>query len=242
MKHFCDENGCRLVTDEEFEKLCKAENENLKNKTIEETFEVKQLKSKFLRNIFDQNTYVCLGKNEGFIVDAGAEAEDVKAALEGKKVLGILMTHLHFDHIFNIEAYLKEFDCKVFIIKDAEEKFADANKNASVVLKKNMTFKIEKDRINFYKNHFKLGEFEVEVYETFGHTGDSVCLKIGDKLFTGDTIFSDTIGRTDLYDGSIDEMKKSLRKIKSLDFKVAYPGHGGTASKKQICEVIKKYE
>ena len=77
--------------------------------------EVICLKSKFLRNIFDQNTYVIKSGNSAIIVDAGAEIEDVKNALTGLKVKAILMTHLHFDHFWNLENYLHEFDCDVYV-------------------------------------------------------------------------------------------------------------------------------
>ncbi len=71
MKHVCDENGCRLIPD-----------------TV-----VKSIKSKFLKNIFDQNTYVCLGEKEAVVIDAGAEVEDVVKAANGKKIVAVLMTH-----------------------------------------------------------------------------------------------------------------------------------------------------
>lgn len=203
--------------------------------------EVKQIKSKFLRNIFDQNTYAVIGKNSALIIDAGAEIEDIKAAVSGKKVLAVLMTHLHFDHLWNIEYYTRQFDCDVYIQGGAEEKLSDSNKNASYFVKKNMVFNIPKNHIKNYAEKFKLDEFEIEIFKTPGHSSDSVCIKIGDYLFTGDTVFSDSIGRTDFYDSSPDAMEASLKLIESIDFKIACPGHYDECTKSEAVNVIKMF-
>lgn len=203
--------------------------------------EVKQIKSKFLRNIFDQNTYVVTNENEAVIIDAGAEPDDVKAALCGKKVLAVLITHLHFDHIWNLEKYISEFDCDVFIQSGAEDKFSDPGKNASHLISRRMTINIAKNRIKYYAEKSKIGKFDVEVFKTPGHSSDSVCIKIGDYLFTGDTVFSDAIGRTDFYDGNSEEMLESLRKIAGIKFKIACPGHYEECTEKDISDTIKTY-
>ena len=68
--------------------------------------EIVCLKSKFLHNLFDQNTYVVKCGDEALLVDAGAEVEDVKQVVESRKVVGILITHIHFDHIWNLKKYI----------------------------------------------------------------------------------------------------------------------------------------
>ena len=84
------------------------------------------VKSKFLMNLFDQNTYVLKSKKEAIIIDAGAELEDVLKEVENKKVLAVLMTHLHFDHIWNIEQYLEKYkgisNFMENIVKETKEK------------------------------------------------------------------------------------------------------------------------
>lgn len=203
--------------------------------------EIIKIKSKFLKNIFDQNTYICIGKNSAIIIDAGGEVKDIEKHLDGKKVLAVLMTHLHFDHLWNIEEYVKRFDCDVYMCKGAEEKLTDPNANASFMIRKDMLFNIPKNKIKYYAEKLKIGEFEVEVFFTPGHTDDGVCLKIDSNLFTGDTVFNDNIGRCDLEGGSTSLMRESLKNILSIDFKKAYPGHFNEASKEEISNTIKYY-
>lgn len=202
---------------------------------------IKQIKSKFLMNIFNQNTYVCISGKEAVIIDAGAELEDVKKAVKGKRVLAVLLTHIHFDHIFNIEKYISEFDCDVYIKNGAEKSFKNARENASVLIGTELKFKVPEKNIKHYTENLKLGEFKIKVISTPGHTKDSVCLLIDDDLFVGDLVFSDTIGRTDLVGGDMGEMQESLKKIKELSYKTAHTGHYVVAKKETIDSVIKNY-
>lgn len=202
---------------------------------------IEVIKSKFMRGVFEQNTYVILTKTQALIIDAGANVEDVKQVVGKRKVQGVLMTHLHFDHFWFLEEYLKEFDTNVFIQAGAENKFADSEFNGAVLIRKNIEKNIEKNRIKYYENQLKLSDFNCEIVETEGHAEDCVCIKIGDNLFTGDTIFADSIGRTDLVDSSNDKMIESLNKIKNIDFKIAYPGHYESATKDEIIKTIGFY-
>ena len=202
---------------------------------------VKQIKSKFLRGEFDQNTYVCVKGKDAVIIDAGAELADIKKAVKGKRVLAVLMTHLHFDHLYNIESYIKEFDCNIYISQGAESALTSARENASVIIFENLTFNVPANNIKYYSEEIELGEFNFKVIKTPGHTKDSVCLLTEDMLFTGDTVFADTIGRTDLVGGDISDMQDSLKKLLAVEYDVAYPGHFGKAKKSVIDKVINYY-
>lgn len=203
--------------------------------------EVNIIKSKFLRGLFDQNTYVLTDKNQAVIIDAGAELEDVKKVVGKRRVLAILMTHLHFDHFWNLDKYLSDFDCPVFIKEDQEEKFENPKHNGSVVIRKDFAKKIDKKYIKYYAKKLVLGNFEFDVFDTFGHSSDCVCLLTNRNLFTGDTIFSDCVGRTDLYDSDNDKMLESLKLIQTIDFERAYPGHYESATKDEILKTISFY-
>ena len=203
--------------------------------------EIKVIKSKFMRGMFEQNTYVLTNKKSAIIIDAGADTEDVKKAVGNKKVLAILMTHLHFDHFWYLDEYLSEFDTCVYIQEGHENKFEDCELNGSVLIRKNIQKNIEKNRIKFYKETLKLGDFECKVYASSGHSADSVCLLIDDCLFTGDTVFADAIGRIDLKDSDKEKMIESLELIKTIDFVRAYPGHYESASKNEIIKTISFY-
>ena len=203
--------------------------------------EIKTIKSKFMNNIFDQNTYVLTEKNQSIIIDAGAEVEDVKQAVGKSQVLAVLLTHAHFDHIWNLQEYVNVFDCDVFVCENEDVRFHDARLNASFIVRLDMCQNIDAKKVKYYAEKLKLGKFEIVVTRTMGHTSDSVCLLVGDSLFTGDTIFADGIGRTDLIDSNPFEMQKSLKTIAETNFAVAYPGHYQSATKDQILKTIKYY-
>ena len=199
------------------------------------------VKSKFLMNLFDQNTYVLKSKKEAIIIDAGAELEDVLKEVENKKVLAVLMTHLHFDHIWNIEQYLEKFNCPVYIVEGFETKFENPSFNCSPIIKKEIIKNIKKEQIKYYENHLKIGSFDIDVFFTPGHSADSVCLLVGDNLFSGDTVFADGVGRTDLYDSDNNQMASSLEIIKSLNYKNLYSGHYEKSTKEKTDKLINYY-
>ena len=206
--------------------------------------EIKTIKSKFMRGMMDQNTYVLMNKKEAVIIDAGAEIEDIKQAVGERKVLAVLFTHLHFDHFWNIDEYLSEFDCDAYVVSGAEEKFSDSRLNGAVLVRQTLTKNIDKNRIKYYPENddkLTLNKHEFFIYHTPGHAGDCVCIKANENLFTGDTVFKFSIGRIDLYDSSESEMRKSLEKINAIDFEFAYPGHDEYATKNEIKKTISYY-
>lgn len=199
------------------------------------------IKSKFLKNMFDQNTYIISNENEAVIIDAGAELEDVKEIVGNKKVLAVLVSHIHFDHIWNIEKYTEEFDCDVYIVEGFEEKFFNPEYNCSTIVKQEIKRNIPKNKIKYYKNNLKLGMFEFDIIQTPGHSADSVCILLNKYLFSGDTLFADGVGRTDLYDSDSDQLINSLNKIMELNFVILYPGHYIDSSKENVKKFIKYY-
>lgn len=203
--------------------------------------EIVKLKSKFMHGIMEQNTYVLLKGKFAVVIDAGADLEDVKDVIGKRKVLGVLMTHLHFDHFWYVDNYLEEFDTEVFVVEGYENKFSDAVLNGSYLIRQVVEKNISKKRIKYYAKNLKLENFDIEVFNTPGHCEDCVSLLIEKNLFTGDTIFSDCIGRIDLKDSSKEQMIESLEKIKEIDFETAYPGHYESATKQEILKTIGFY-
>lgn len=196
---------------------------------------IKKIKSA----IMESNTYVVINGEEAVIIDAGATSEQIKRAfsLSSAKVVGVLLTHGHFDHAYYLERYIDRFECKVYLAREAKELLADPAKNYG----ENFSIKAGKN----YKcldgdGEFKLGSFNIKYFHTPGHTKCGMCYLIGDVLFTGDTTFKKTIGRTDLYGGSDDDMRQSLEKILTIPFKKAYSGHGKEstyAEQKRVADV-----
>ena len=119
------------------------------------------LKSKFLRNVFDQNTYIVKSGDSAVIIDAGAEIEEVKSQLGESKVEAILMTHLHFDHFWNLEKYIEKFGCSVFICEGMEEKFVTPLLNGSTIMRMQKTQNIDKKFIKYYEKGLKFENFDI---------------------------------------------------------------------------------
>lgn len=203
--------------------------------------EIHVLRSKFLRGIFEQNTYVLTKNNDAIIIDAGAEIEDILPIAQGKNVLGVFLTHAHFDHTWNLEKYVEKFQTPVFVMSGVDEILKDSEKNSSIMIRKNITHKIPKSNLKYYAKKLKVGDFDIDVHFTPGHSKDSVCLIIDNVLFSGDTLFEDGIGRTDLWGGSETEMQNSLKLLKSLKFDVVYPGHYFSFSSSRARDIIDRY-
>lgn len=185
--------------------------------------EIKRLSSDFL----DSNTFVLTKGNECLIIDAGVKIGQIKNFIGNKKVVGVFLTHGHYDHSYYMEEYLKEFKTTVFASKNVISTLNDPKQNygENFIVK---TF----DKIILLEGdgEIKCGEFLVKYFSTPGHSKCSMCFKIEDNLFAGDTIFEKGIGRTDLNGGNVKEMVTSLEKIKEIPFKMLYSGHGDASS------------
>ena len=183
---------------------------------------------------FSANTYV-LGKIGGscLIIDLGMKSDAlfdyVKKHYE--RCSGILLTHAHFDHIRGVNAFLKRFPGKsipVYLHPADKALISDPVQNAS-------TMTGEKVLGNFETIDAEDGatldvkDFHIQVIHTPFHTKGSVCYLSNDDnaLFTGDTLFKGSIGRSDLIVSQPEKIESSLRKLLPLrDTLVVYPGHG----------------
>ncbi len=145
---------------------------------------------------------------EAAIVDPSFNADDIIRLLRGKnlKVKFLINTHSHRDHVANNEAIETHFGAEVIA-----HKLAKIDKNIDVV----------------DGSVIKLGEVVVRVIHTPGHSADSICLLVDNKLLTGDTLFVGDCGRTDLPGGSEEDMYNSLfHKLMTLNDDIeVYPGH-----------------
>lgn len=172
--------------------------------------------------LYQTNTYLIINNDEVIVIDPVAKAERIQALLkEGEKIIAICLTHGHFDHIGAVDDLVNLNQCPVYIHELDYALTQDPEKNYS------QTKKIKlKSKINYYNDSMEIGSFKFDVLHTPGHTSGSVCLRFKDILFTGDTLFKGSIGRTDLYGANPQEMKQSLRLLRSLkdDYRI-YPGH-----------------
>ena len=172
------------------------------------------------------NCYLLEEDKKIAVIDPGDEADRVLAALKelDGTVEYILLTHGHYDHTTAVPQLHKALPQAGIYIHRAD---ADGAGNTLFPLAgqvEGLLFYGEGDTL-------PLGSLTIEVMHTPGHSPGSVTLKAGDVLFTGDTLFAGSMGRTDLSGGSEEEIMASLKRLGQLegDFHVC-PGHMGTST------------
>ena len=170
----------------------------------------------------ETNCYVVTNENtlHCVVIDPGDESNTVLDYLEENQLTcdAIFLTHGHFDHVGAVLTVAEETGAVVYMNEKDDAKIRKSF-HFPFTLPPGGKYYQEGDRVTEAGLVF-------EVLETPGHTPGSVCLRVEDALFTGDTLFRGSCGRTDLDGGNMDDMMRSLKKICSLegDYEV-YPGH-----------------
>ncbi len=179
------------------------------------------------------NCYIIDGENDALIVDPGyLEGEILKYVYNNKqKIKYILLTHRHFDHINGAVALRKLCDAPIVIHKDDEcGLFSDDDSLANLCagFYGNADPLSRADVLVCDGDVLKTEDFEINVIHTPGHTIGGVAFDVNGIVFSGDTIFKGTAGRTDFPGGRHSELLSSISKLGELfsDDTVLYPGHG----------------
>lgn len=167
---------------------------------------------------------------EAVVIDPADAGKSIYKALEEHKLrpCAILLTHGHFDHIMGTNELRRESGAEVYAAGAEQDVLESADLNCSAQTGRLYTVKADKFVGDLDVLH--LAGFEIQVIETPGHTHGSVCyyLKNERVLICGDTLFEESVGRTDLPTGSQSQLVRSIReKLMCLDDEiVVYPGHG----------------
>ena len=173
---------------------------------------------------YQTNTYLVWEENSDacVVIDPGYEPETIllEAKRLGKEISAILLTHGHFDHVGAVRELVAETGCKVYL------------NEAELSMPTQMTA-----GPLYYTDTYGEGDFVEEaglafqVLHTPGHTPGSVCLLCENVMFSGDTLFWGSCGRTDLPGGSWSTIRVSLQRLADLpgNYEV-YPGHGDATS------------
>ena len=154
------------------------------------------------------------GRDDCLVIDPGAEAETIRRACGGKRIAAILLTHGHFDHIGAVEALMEE-DTLLAIHRLDAPLLSDPQANVSWMLGRSVTAPTP-TRLLDEGDAVEAAGMTLQVLHTPGHTPGGVCYKLGENLFTGDTMFDRGYGRTDLPGGDEAALLRSLRRLTPL--------------------------
>ena len=180
------------------------------------------------------NTYIVTDSATGdsAIIDPGlpfGKAHDAAVAL-GDKLKYILLTHRHFDHVLGVAALKRESGAAAAIHSLDAKGLSSSRESLYDMFSRFYDFPFEASEADILLDEgsvIELGESRLDVLHTAGHTAGGVCYLCGGDIFTGDTLFRDSMGRIDFPSGSAAEMAASLHRLAALDPTLkAWPGHG----------------
>lgn len=183
------------------------------------------------------NCYVVINEEnkECFLIDPGASAKALAERIrkDELKPVAVLLTHGHFDHAGAAEELAKEFDIKVYAHEAEKDTLSNPQKNVSWMVGASESYHADvylKD-----EEVITLAGYEIKVFHTPGHTEGGCCyyIEAEDVVFTGDTLFAQSVGRTDFPGGSMSQIVRSINeKLMTLNEAgnletdiMVYPGH-----------------
>ena len=189
---------------------------------------MKQLK--YVRGPFVNNVYVLVGDDDAaVVVDPGLECDDVieDLARRGLKIELLLNTHGHVDHAAGNAPFQARFGAPL-LAHPADRTLREMLVEQAGWFGIDAQPTPEPDRLILGGERLVLGSHEILVLHTPGHTPGGCCFLVGDDLYSGDTLFHESVGRTDLPGGDTRQLVESIRQVLYAlpDHVNVYPGHG----------------
>ena len=191
-----------------------------------------ELKS-FPNGIFGATTYLIKDESslEGVLIDCTSSIDEIEQTIKKEKInlKYILITHGHFDHVYCLSKMKEKFkNTQVLMHKDDMTLLGQVNAQCSMAGVEEVKIPCIDGLLDEKSKNIKLGSEEIKIFHTPGHTQGGVCYLISNILFSGDTLFRESVGRCDLYGGDFKQIEKSIKeKLFVLDDNIiVYPGHG----------------
>ena len=179
----------------------------------------------------DVNCYIlgCSETKEAAIIDPGGHATDILATVKrlGLKPQYIICTHGHADHIGAVEQVKQATGAKVLIHQTDADMLTDPQKNLSSFIGGSIVLP-PADQLLAEGDVVQVGNLELKIVNVPGHTPGGICIIVGDVVFSGDTLFARSIGRSDFPGGNHNDLINGIKeKILTLPPATkVYPGHG----------------
>lgn len=174
------------------------------------------------------NCYLVADENgNAAVIDPGDEASRILEALqrEGMTCKAVLLTHVHFDHIGAVKELCEATGAPLYCHEDDAAALTDGRRNLAALFGVALSVPSEAETLRDGQT-LAVGDLRFEVLHTPGHTPGGVCYRIGDTLFSGDTLFCESVGRIDFPGGDGGALRRSIARLFTLpDETRVFPGH-----------------
>ena len=186
---------------------------------------------------FGSNCYIITslgqdGQLHAAVIDPSIDANEIIRFVADKGAIldSVILTHGHFDHITSLDRLRDKTSAPAYVHKDDAEMLLDGEKNAYSFFFGGDKKWRPAEKLLDNGDVLTLGEEDIKIISTPGHSKGSICLLCGDFLITGDTLFANGYGRYDLHGGDPTQLAASLASLRELDPDLTiYPGHGDSA-------------
>lgn len=176
------------------------------------------------------NCYLAADENgAAAVIDPGDAAQEIlaRAAQEKLTIAAVLLTHAHFDHMLAAGEIREATGALLYVYADDQPALTDPVRSLTAFFTPGQDLRLTADRVVREGDVIEAGQLRFSVLHTPGHTPGSCCYLCGRTLFSGDTLFMGSEGRTDFPGGDPHALAASLRRLAALEGDCAvYPGHG----------------